>query len=230
MQRRDYYLILGVPRDETAQGIRGAFRDLIQRHEPGRAGQGALPSFDSILEAYHVLSDNERRASYDRGLEDGEPEPAPPPPPSSSEARRRPPVEPLIPEPLSLARDFEVGRPSYEQVLHRIRSNFVPHERGPQGIDALRLEISVGPDEAEAGGELLLAVPVFVTCPRCRGAGRALAAYRCAACGGTGRIEQERPARLMIPPGVRDGSVFQLPLTGLGIRNLYLEVRVRVRG
>jgi hypothetical protein len=205
----------------------------MRRHRPGRAGHDGLPSFDSILEAYHVLSDQERRASYDRGLEAGERETAdlrPVPRRSSPGRRRRPPVEPLIPEPVSLARDFEVGRPSREQILDRIRSNFVPHERSPQGLDALRLEVSIGPEQAASGGELILAVPVFLTCPRCRGAGRALAAYRCAACGGTGQIEEERPARLVVPPGVQDSTVFQLPLGGLGIHNLYLEVRLRVRG
>ena len=38
MLRKDYYLILGIPRSESATGIRAAYRDLAKRHHPDVAG------------------------------------------------------------------------------------------------------------------------------------------------------------------------------------------------
>ena len=69
MVRKSYYLILGVSRNETTQGIREAFLDLAKRYRPDRLGPERLHFFQRILEAYHVLADPARRSQYDRGLE-----------------------------------------------------------------------------------------------------------------------------------------------------------------
>jgi len=45
MAPNDDYLVLGVPRDESAQGIRSAFRDLARRRHPDRAGPSGTPAF-----------------------------------------------------------------------------------------------------------------------------------------------------------------------------------------
>lgn len=68
--KRDYYVVLGIPRSESASGIRAAFRDLALRYHPDRAGSAGTPFFRQIIEAYKVLSDPASRASYDRGLRD----------------------------------------------------------------------------------------------------------------------------------------------------------------
>lgn len=229
MTRRDYYVILGIPRGESGAGIQEAFRELLRCLHPARGGRGAVPRFHDVLEAYHVLSDPVRRASYDRGLWRAEADEAARPsrPVLPSPPRRRPPVEPLAPEPVSLMRDFHATRPSREEILDRVRSNFEPRRDPRQDLDALRLEVVIGPEQAEAGGTLTLGVPVFAPCEDCQGAGRVMA-YRCSECMGSGMCEQERPARIHIPPAIEDGTIFQVPLSGLGIDNLYLEVRVRV--
>lgn len=229
MARQDYYVILGIPRGESCAGIQAAFRDLLRRHHPARGGRRAIPRFHDVLEAYHVLSDPARRASYDNGLwrEEADEAARPSRPVLPSPSRRRPPVEPLSPEPVSLMRDFHATRPSREEIADRVRSNFEPRRDSRQELDALRLEVVIGPEQAEAGGTLSLGVPVFVPCSGCHGAGRVMA-YRCSECMGSGMREEERPARIYIPPAIEDGTIFQVPLSGLGISNLYLEVRVRV--
>jgi curved DNA-binding protein len=64
---RDYYEILGVGRDASAQDIQRAYRKLARRHHPDvDKSPGAEERFKEINEAYHVLSDPERRQSYDR--------------------------------------------------------------------------------------------------------------------------------------------------------------------
>ena len=64
---RDYYDVLGVPRNADAQTIQQAFRKLARRHHPDvNHDPAAGERFKEINEAYQVLSDPETRARYDR--------------------------------------------------------------------------------------------------------------------------------------------------------------------
>lgn len=65
--KRDYYDVLGVPRDATEEEIRRAFRKLAFQYHPDRNKEnGAEEKFKEINEAYQVLSDQVKRANYDR--------------------------------------------------------------------------------------------------------------------------------------------------------------------
>jgi DnaJ-class molecular chaperone len=68
MERKTYYMILGVSSTESASGIRAAYRDLAKRLHPDVAGEQATRSFQEISEAYAVLSDPERRRRYNDEL------------------------------------------------------------------------------------------------------------------------------------------------------------------
>ena len=67
-KKRDYYLVLGVPRDATEQDIKRAFRELARKHHPDVSGTNSDDGerFREINEAYAVLSDKDTRARYDR--------------------------------------------------------------------------------------------------------------------------------------------------------------------
>jgi tetratricopeptide (TPR) repeat protein len=66
---RDYYSVLGVSPDATPEAIREAFRRCLARVvEQGVDDPGA---YRELIDAYHVLSDSERRAEYDRLREAG---------------------------------------------------------------------------------------------------------------------------------------------------------------
>jgi DnaJ-class molecular chaperone len=220
METRDFYAILGVSPDAAAASLRAAYRHRVL----GRpAGPGHLPraaSFADLVDAWRVLSDPDRRTSYDQArgatVELGRMAgPAPRP-------------EPLVPEALSLTRDFEAREPSVNEVLERIRRNFtgrnVPKS---ERLEALDLTIGVSPDLAAFGGVIELAVPVFYPCPECRGAGHD-GLYACFACGQTGMVEDTEQVHLPVPPLTRDGTSFDVPLRGLGIDNLCLRVHLRV--
>ena len=67
----DYYEILGVPFDSSEQRIRSAYLKAALRNHPDKHGdtEEAKRRFQEIGEAYHVLSDPERRAEYDEAAE-----------------------------------------------------------------------------------------------------------------------------------------------------------------
>jgi molecular chaperone DnaJ len=66
--RRDYYEILGVPRTASDAEIKSAFRRLARELHPdvNKQDPHAEEKFKEAAEAYEVLSDSERRATYDR--------------------------------------------------------------------------------------------------------------------------------------------------------------------
>jgi molecular chaperone DnaJ len=67
MAQRDYYEILGVPRDASPEDLKAAFRRLARQYHPDvNKSPDAEERFKEINEAYAVLSDSEKRATYDR--------------------------------------------------------------------------------------------------------------------------------------------------------------------
>jgi len=64
---RDYYAILGLPRNATDEQLKKAYRKMAMEYHPDRNGSpGADERFKEINEAYEVLSDAQKRAYYDR--------------------------------------------------------------------------------------------------------------------------------------------------------------------
>lgn len=92
----DYYEVLQVSANADAETIRRIYRVQAQRFHPDNLDTGNAETFRKISEAYEVLGDPERRASYDRehremrrreaiGVQDA----APTAPPLMDELRRR---------------------------------------------------------------------------------------------------------------------------------------------
>uniref|UniRef100_A0A3Q0S5Z4 DnaJ homolog subfamily B member 9 n=1 Tax=Amphilophus citrinellus TaxID=61819 RepID=A0A3Q0S5Z4_AMPCI len=67
LAKRDYYDILGVPRDATERQIKKAFHKLALKYHPDRnKGPDAEAKFREIAEAYETLSDDKKRREYDQ--------------------------------------------------------------------------------------------------------------------------------------------------------------------
>jgi molecular chaperone DnaJ/curved DNA-binding protein len=226
MATKNYYTILGVLPTESARGIREAFRELAKRYHPDRVGPQGTRLFQDIVEAYQVLSDPERRKYYHQGLRHAEGRAEMQPEPITVGQGPRP--EPLVPEPMSVLRGFHTIHPSFEEMAERLLRNFtgmgVPKwER----LEGLNVEVIFSPDEAARGGVVLLRVPVFYPCPVCGGSGRDWL-FPCTYCREQGMIEEEETVRIQISPLVREGTIFEVPIRGLGIHNFYLRLHIRI--
>ena len=65
--KRDYYEVLGVARSASSDEIRSAYRRLARQYHPDVSQeQNAEAQFKEINEAYEVLSNAEKRTTYDR--------------------------------------------------------------------------------------------------------------------------------------------------------------------
>ena len=67
MAKRDYYEVLGVEKNASADQIKSAYRKKAVKHHPdkNKGDKAAEEKFKEASEAYHVLSDSERKQNYD---------------------------------------------------------------------------------------------------------------------------------------------------------------------
>jgi molecular chaperone DnaJ len=221
MERKTYYMLLGVSSTESARGIRAAYRDLAKRLHPDVAGEQATRAFQEVTEAYNVLSDPQRRHDYNGMLSRATDD--------AAVHVRQGQVETLIREPVTILGNRDSIRPSFEAMYDRLLRNFtgigVPKS---EQLEGLNFEVLLTPEEASRGCAVPISVPVFNRCPRCRGSGRDWV-FPCVYCQEQGMIESEAMVRVRIPPMSPSGSVIEIPLDGLGIHNFYLRLHVFVQ-
>jgi molecular chaperone DnaJ len=208
MEKKTYYMILGVSRGETTGGIRAAYRDRARQLHPDIAGDGATRAFQELNEAYGVLSDPSRRRAYNAQL--------------GVEGR-------LVPRsPISILDPPDTIHPSFAEVHDRFLRNFtgllIPKA---ERIEPLDLEVLLSRDEAASGCVIPVGVPTFQRCPRCDGTG-AMWPYACTYCRQSGMIETERVVHVRVPAMAPPGAIYEVALDGLGIHNFRLRLHVFV--
>lgn len=175
--QRDYYEVLGVPRNADAKAIKDAFRSLALKYHPDRNKEpGAEERFKEIGEAYAVLSDPKKRASYDTGGFAG--------------------VAGFSPEDLFAGinfgdifggADFGFGRGIFDRFFHR-------RPAGPPPGANVEMELQVALDKIASGGTEKLRLHQPENCSVCSGTGAkpGTSPRICEICKGTGREVKTR--------------------------------------
>lgn len=166
--KRDYYEILGVSKDASADEIKKTYRKLALQYHPDRnKDAGAEEKFKEISEAYAVLSDPEKRSQYDRfghaGI-DGQ----------------------YSAEDIFRGADFGGFGDIFEMFFGGGRRG----PRGPRRGSDLQYDLYVTFEEAAFGVRKDIEIPRAENCSVCSGTGakKGTSPKRCPTCGGTGQV------------------------------------------
>lgn len=198
--KRDYYEILGVPRDASAEQIKTAYRELALKLHPDRNKEaGAEEKFKEVSEAYAVLSDPEKRHKYDQF--------------GHAQFDRMYSQEDIFrgADFADLFRQFgfqgfgaeSFGGPGGEGFGSLFGDLFgFGQQRSGQSLQA---QIEVSLEEVAGGTEKILSLRHQASCEACRGTGSADGkSHACATCNGQGSVlHTQRMGVMMVRQPVR---------------------------
>jgi molecular chaperone DnaJ len=230
--KRDYYEVLGVTRGCDDQTLKASYRKLALQYHPDRNpdNREAEERFKEAAEAYAVLSDPQKRASYDRfghqGVSNG-------------------------------AGGFDEGQfAGFEDIFGDLFGDFFgggrSRRRGPQRGEDIRYDLQISFEDSMRGMSADIQIPRLEPCTKCAGSGaepngglitcsvcngRGEVLYQqsflsirktCPTCGGRGKVirqactqcrgeafnRTEKKLKINIPAGVDSGT--RLRLSGEG--------------
>lgn len=256
MAKRDYYDVLGVPKNATDEDIKKAYRKLAMKHHPDR-NQGdtatkAEERFKEAKEAYEMLSDPPKRAAYDQHGHAG--------------------VDPNLGG--RGAEGFGGFAEAFGDIFGDIFSGQGGRRGGGQQVyrgNDLSYAMEITLEEAAQGKETQIRIPsweacetcsgsgakpgtsakscstcngagtvhmrqgffsIQQTCPHCHGSGKIIP-EPCTACSGQGKIKRTKTLEVKIPPGIAEGMRIRSAGNGEPGTNggppgdLYIELRVK---
>ena len=185
--KRDYYEVLGVARDATADQIKSAYRKLAMKYHPDRnpGDKAAEEKFKEAAEAYDVLHDTEKRQRYDQfghqAFEGGA---------GGGYGAGGMSMDDIF----SMFGDLFGGRGGghfggFEDLFGGGRRRRVD-PNAPERGDDMTMELDIDFDEALFGSERTIELSLPDACPACHGTGAADGAKRvtCPTCGGHGQV------------------------------------------
>ena len=253
--QQDYYELLGVARDASHAEIKRAFRNLARELHPDVSQEpDAELRFRAVAEAYEVLSDPERRSTYDRfghaGLQGGGFSPVDADFGSLSDvfaaffgetlfgrtggAGPRPSRGPDIAAQVEIdLADAATGTKLDVQVVVARSCEACNGTGAAAGTSPVTCPGCGGAGVVQQVSRTVLGQIVRSgTCPRCDGAGR-IVETPCERCEGDGRTLEDAPLELDVPAGIHDGQ--RIRVRGAGHAgtlggppgDVYVTVRVR---
>jgi molecular chaperone DnaJ len=257
MAKRDFYEVLGVPKNASDEEIKKAYRKLAMKHHPDRnqgdSAKNAEEKFKEAKEAYEMLSDPQKKAAYDQYGHAG----------VDPNMRGGPGAE---------------GFGGFSEAFGDIFGDIFGGQRGGgrggrqvyRGNDlSYAMEISL--EEAAQGKEAQIRIPswdncdtcsgtgakpgtsvktcpscqgsgsvqmrqgffsVQQTCPHCHGSGKIIP-EPCSTCNGQGKLKKHKTLEVKIPAGIDDGMRIRSAGNGEPGRNggpsgdLFIEIRIR---
>jgi molecular chaperone DnaJ len=236
----DYYEILEVSRDASGDQIKSAYRKAAMKWHPDRNPENkseAEHRFREASEAYSVLSDPQKRATYDRYGHAG--------------------LSGQVFDVSNIGSIFEEFQDvfgemfGFQDIFGGGRQRRGGRARAQRGND-MRYDLKLSFEDAAAGVKTKIKIPrmedcaacggtgakpgagmdtcetckgrgqlhyqqgffaVSRTCPNCRGAGKIIK-EACAECRGQGRIERSRTIEVSVPAGVDNGMRLRVPGEG----------------
>ncbi|MFQ5889055.1 MAG: molecular chaperone DnaJ [Gemmatimonadota bacterium] len=180
---RDFYQILGVPRDADASRIKKAYRRLAMDYHPDRNSEpDAEERFKEVTQAYEVLRDPEKRQLYDRYGE--------------AALKRGAATGGGFGGfgGFDFADAFEVFMREFGAMGGGLGDLFGGGgtSRGPRRGPDIKVNVRVTLAEAAAGAQRTIRVRLQEECDRCGGSGAepGTSPVRCSTCGGVGEVRQ----------------------------------------
>ena len=231
--KKDYYEILGISKNASADEMKSAYRKLALKYHPDRnKDKGAEDKFKEISEAYAVLSDSQKRQKYDQYGHAGFDQMY-----SQEDIFRG-----------ANFHDFEDifgGNSPFDSIFGQMFGGMFGgaggrgRRKGEFGAD-LQTEIEITLEEAARGVKQDLKFNHSVSCNHCDGSGAEPGSSRheCRLCGGRGQVQQARKAGPMsfytvtTCPNCRgEGSAVEKPCrdcagTGRISKNEHLKVDI----
>jgi molecular chaperone DnaJ len=234
MAKRDYYDILGVPKNASEEDIKKAYRKLAMKYHPDRnqgedtASKKAEEKFKEAKEAYEMLSDAQKRAAYDQFGHAGVD-------PNMAGGRGGPGPE-----------GFGGFAEAFGDIFGDIFSGGGRPRGGQQQVyrgNDLSYAMEITLEEAAAGKETQIRIPswdscetchgsgakpgtqpktcptcngsgtvhlrqgffsIQQTCPHCHGSGKIIP-EPCPTCHGAGKVKRQKTLEVKIPAGINEG-------------------------
>lgn len=254
MAKRDYYEVLGLAKNASDEEIKKAYRKLAMKHHPDRNpdDKSAEAKFKEVKEAYEMLSDEQKRAAYDRFGHAG--------------------VDP------NMGGGGASGA-GFEDIFGGIFGDIFGGARGGGGAQGnrafrgadLRYNLEITLDQAAEGFATTIKVPAWSecetchgsgakpgtkpqtcstcngngnvrvqqgffsiqqTCPRCHGSGKIIP-DPCITCDGMGKVKKTKTLEVKIPAGIDEGMRIRSSgngepgLNGGPPGDLYVEIHVK---
>ena len=230
MAKRDYYDILGVPRNASEDDIKKAYRKLAMKHHPDRnqgdKAKAAEEKFKEAKEAYEMLTDAQKRAAYDQLGHAG--------------------VDPNMGARGAGPEGFGGFAEAFGDIFGDIFGGAGGRRGGGQQVyrgNDLSYAMEITLEEAARGKDTQIRIPswdvcetckgtgakpgtspktcstcngsgtvhmrqgffsIQQTCPHCHGSGKIIA-DPCASCHGAGRIKKQKTLEVKIPAGINEG-------------------------
>lgn len=252
--KRDYYEVLGVAKDAASDDIRKAYKQAALKYHPDRnpGNQEAESKFKEATEAYSVLSDDDKRQTYDKfGF-------------AGMEGRggfdfQHAGMGDILSQFQDLFSDFFGGfggasrsrggqergqdvqadaKITLKEAMLGIKREVTVHGVAPcddcggngaaPGSRPERCHACGGSGQvATQRGFLMFAT----TCPKCRGRGETIGTP-CSSCRGQGRVERQKKVLVSIPAGIDSGQRLRVPQQGMPGRtgtppgDLYVDIHV----
>ena len=182
MAKRDFYEVLGVPKNASADEIKKAYRKLAMKHHPDRnqgdsTAKASEDKFKEAKEAYEMLSDAQKRAAYDQYGHAG--------------------VDPNM-------RGGAAGEAfggGFAEAFGDIFGEMFGQQRGRSGGGRqvfrgsdLSYAMEVTLEEAARGKDAQIRIPSWESCDTCKGSGAkpGTQAKTCSTCTGTGSVQMRQ--------------------------------------